>query len=104
MIKHIVLWNLKDEVEGKGKLENAHRLKQELESLAGKIPGLIKIQVGLSVQDSQSGPADADVVLYTEFESLEALEKYYLHPEHTKIVPFAKSIRNERKVINYATD
>ncbi len=47
MIKHIVLWKLKDNVGGKSKLENALRLKKELESLNGKIPGMLLLEVGI---------------------------------------------------------
>lgn len=101
MIKHIVLWNLKAQAEGKSKLENALRLKQELESLNGKVPGLLLLEVGINVKDSQSGEDDADVILYSEFEDMAALENYYPHPEHVKIKPFAKAIRSDRRVINY---
>lgn len=101
MIKHIVLWKLRDHAEGHSKLENARRLKQELESLNGKIPGLLLLEVGINIADSQSGADDADVVLYSEFADMAALENYYPHPEHVKIKPFAKAIRRDRRVINY---
>jgi hypothetical protein len=101
MIKHIVLWKLKNEVNGKSRLENALRLKQELESLNGIIPGMLLLEVGVNIQDSESGGDDSDVTLYSEFKNIESLENYYLHPKHTKIKPFAKSIRSERRVINY---
>jgi len=104
MIKHIVLWKLKDGAGGKTRHENALRLKEELENLNGKIPGLLLLEVGIHVKDSHSGEDDADVILYSEFENIESLENYYPHPEHTKIIPFAKSIRSERKVINYEID
>ena len=101
MIKHIVLWKLKDLAEGCSKQENALRLKQELESLNGKIPGLRLLEVGIHVDDSQASPDDVDVILYSEFDDMHALEAYYPHPEHVKIKPFAKAIREERRVINY---
>lgn len=101
MIKHIVLWNLKDNVDGKSRLDNALRLKEELESLNGKIPGMLLLEVGINIKDSETSDDDADVILYSEFENIESLDNYYPHPEHIKIKPFAKSIRSERKVINY---
>ena len=104
MIKHIVLWKLKDEVDGKSGLENALRLKQELESLNGIIPGMLLLEVGINKQDSESGVDDSDVILYSEFKNIESLENYYVHPKHVKIQPFAKSIRSERRVINYEID
>lgn len=101
MIKHIVLWTLHDTANGETRQANALRLKQQLEALNGKIPQLLLLEVGIHVADSHASPDDADVVLYSEFESMEALEAYYVHPEHQKIIPFAKSIRRERRVINY---
>lgn len=99
MIKHIVLWKLKDHAEGKSRPENALQLKKELESLNGKIPGLIHLEVGINI--NTEGDDDSDVILYSEFENMDALEKYYPHPEHVKIKPFAQSIRSERRVIDY---
>ena len=99
MIKHIVLWKLKDQAEGKTKQENAHRLKKELENLNGIIPGLVRLEVGINI--SGNSVDDSDVILYSEFENMDALENYYPHPEHVKIKPFAQAIRSERRVIDY---
>jgi len=99
MIKHIVLWKLKDQAEGKTKQENAHRLKTELENLNGIIPGLIRLEVGINIGGNSDD--DSDVILYSEFENMGALENYYPHPEHVKIKPFAQAIRSERRVIDY---
>lgn len=101
MVKHIVLWKLKENVDGKSRLDNALRLKDELESLNGKIPGLLHLEVGINIKGSESSNDDSDVILYSEFEDMESLENYYPHPEHVKIKPFASSIRSERRVINY---
>ena len=103
MIKHIVLWKLKDFAEGNSKSENALQLKKLLENLNGKIPGLIKLEVGVHLKDSKADENDSDLILYSEFENMDALENYYPHPEHIKIIPFAKAIRTERRVINYET-
>ena len=104
MIKHIVIWKLKETAEGKSKQENALKLKKELESLNGKIPGLIRLEVGIHIKDSKSNEDDSDVILYSEFNDMQSLEDYYPHPEHIKIIPFAKAIRQERRVINYEVE
>ena len=101
MIKHIVLWQLKDDAEGQTRMENARQLKAQLEALNGRIPGLRWLEVGLHVEDSHAGEDDADVVLYSEFDDMAALEAYYPHPAHQAVVPFARAIRLTRKVINY---
>jgi quinol monooxygenase YgiN len=96
MIKHIVMWRL-DETAG-GKTSNALKLKQLLEGLNGRIPGLLKLEVGIDFsQESES----SDVVLYSEFESRQALDAYQIHPAHAEVVPFVKSVRAERRVVDY---
>lgn len=104
MIKHIVLWKLKEHSGGKSKHDNALRLKRELERLNGKIPGMLKLEVGISLKDSESSDDNSDVILYSEFENAASLEKYDSNPEHEKIKYFAKSIRNERRVIDLDCD
>ena len=75
MVKHIILWKLKEEHNNK---EVKQGIKENLESLEGKIPGLLKIQV----QTEKLASSNADVMLYSEFESEEALKGYAVHPNH----------------------
>jgi Stress responsive A/B Barrel Domain len=98
MIKHIVFWKLKEEANGLSKVENANAIKQKLESLKGKIEGLINIEVGI---DFLHSPESVDLVLYSEFESKEALTFYANHPLHQEIMPFIAEARNERRVVDY---
>ncbi|MFQ5587856.1 MAG: Dabb family protein [Nitrospiria bacterium] len=95
MVKHIVMWRLHDEALGKTCAQNANLLKQKLEALSGKIPGLLKIEVGF---DDRAG---ADIVLYSELESREALEAYRTHPEHQAVIPLVKSVTADRRVVDY---
>jgi hypothetical protein len=98
MIKHIVMWRLKDEAAGATKEENALKLKESLESLLDLVPSLIAAEVGINFN-----PSDAafDVVLYSEFEDREGLKAYQNHPEHVKIVDFVGEIRSDRAVVDY---
>ena len=98
MIKHIVMWRLKDEALGAGKEENAHKLKESLEALKDVIEELKAVEVGLNFNPS---PAAFDVVLYSEFENREGLEAYQSHPEHVKIAEFVGEIRTDRAVVDY---
>lgn len=98
MIKHIVMWNLKDFAAGADKKENAKKLKESLEALEGVIEEIKAIEVGLNINPS---PAAFDVILYSEFEHREGLEAYQKHPEHLKIVDFVGEIRSERAVVDY---
>jgi quinol monooxygenase YgiN len=98
MIKHIVMWTLKDQAEGAGAEENGKKIKQMLEALNGKIPGLLHLEVGLDI--FQASPS-WQVVLYSELESREALQGYQQHPEHQRCVEFVKKVVVDRGVVDY---
>ena len=76
MIKHIILWNLKEDIEDNVKVKKG--IKENLESLVGKVPGLVKLEIITEGLPS----SNADVMLYSEFESAEALKGYAVHPDH----------------------
>lgn len=95
MIRHIVFWNLKEE----NKVETAQKIKTDLEALKGKIPGLLHIEVGIN---SDKAPQDNwDVVLNSDFESIDALNAYQVHPLHKEIAGFIGSVRTARACIDY---
>lgn len=98
MIKHIVVWRLKDDAHGNTKMQNAMIIKSKLEALAGKIPGIIKMEVGIDISGTEES---GDIVLYSEFESKEALDNYQAHPEHKAVMPFVKEARSERRLVDY---
>ena len=75
MVKHVVMWELKDK---ETKPQVAAEMKQRLEALVGVVPGLLKAEVSM-------GFAGADVILYTELESREALAVYADHPAHCEV-------------------
>lgn len=97
MIKHIVFWRMNGETPA-ARHAQAAAIKQALEALNGRIPGLLKLEVGID----ESGDADAsDVVLYSEFTDRAALESYHHHPEHQKAAPLVRAARSERRVVDY---
>lgn len=95
MIKHIVMWRLKD---ASSKTASAARIKELLEGLAGKIPGMPHIEVGINHLDDANS---ADVVLYSEFVDQAALDGYQQHPLHLAVVPLVKELASERRVVDY---
>lgn len=81
MVKHLILWQLKDEYSAEEKEVIKDGIKSGLESLKGKIPGLTDIRVQTKCLPS----SNADVMLDSVFENEEALQKYAVHPEHVKV-------------------
>jgi hypothetical protein len=98
MIKHIVFFRLKDQAHGNTKAVNAQLFKQKLEALRGIVPGLLTLEVGIDVSGTEMS---ADVALYSEFASKEALEAYIVHPAHQAVLPFLAEARTERRLCDY---
>ena len=72
MVKHIVVYMLKEDVD---KAASVEFIRSVLEPLVGQIPGLKHLEVRQAFQGM-------DYALYSEFESREALENYAVHPLH----------------------
>jgi hypothetical protein len=100
MIRHIVLWRLRESANGRGKAENAAEIKRRLEELNGKIPGMLTLEVGF---DFSRTPDSSDIVLYSEFESRTALDAYQVHPLHEAVKPIVTAARDERRLVDYTT-
>lgn len=98
MIKHIVMWDITENFEGRNKPELISELKRQLEALKNSIGEIKELEVGINLSGSD---ASCDVVLYSEFESLDDLEKYRVHPEHVKIAGFVGKITTSRHVVDY---
>jgi len=98
MIKHIVMWRLRDEAHGNDLQTNAYLIQKKLMALQGIIPGIIAIEVGIDFSRSEGS---GDVVLYSEFQDREALAAYQLHPEHQALIPFIVGASQERRVVDY---
>ena len=82
MVKHIILWTLNPELSEEEKKAVKAGIKQGLESLVGKVPGLIDVKVHI---DGRLDSSNADVMLDSTLESEEALKGYAKHPEHVAV-------------------
>ena len=81
MVKHIILWTLKDNFSDAEKKEIKNNIKEGLEGLMGKIPGLIDIKVYIDPLAS----SNVDLILDSSFENEEALKGYAVHPDHVAV-------------------
>ncbi len=96
MVKHIVVWRVKE--SGPGKLANAHEIKRLLESMRGKIPGMLALEVGLNYLDDAMA---SDCALYSEFTDRAALVGYQTHPVHEAVKGTVRDLTTERRVVDY---
>ena len=98
MVKHIILWKFKEEYNND---EIKRGIKEGLEGLLGVVPGLVEIKV----QTQPLSSSNVDLMLYSVFESEQALKGYAVHPEHvkvadTKVRPFTET----RSCIDFSDD
>lgn len=92
MVKHVILWTLKDSYSADEKEQIKKEIKAGLEGLKGKIEGLVDIAVNIDPLPS----SNCDLMLDSTFETEEALKNYAVHPAHvevadTKVRPFTAS-------------
>ena len=99
MVRHIVMWTLKEEAEGAKAAENAAVMKEKLEALNGRIEGLRHLEVSFDIVAAEP---ECHVVLCSEHEDADALDHYQGHPEHQACVAFVKKVAASRKVLDYA--
>ena len=91
MVRHVIVWTLKDELSDSEKEKVKAGIKEGLEGLYGKVPGIVEIRVNCDKLGSSSG----DVMLDSLFEDQEALKAYSTNPLHVavadgKVRPFVK--------------
>ncbi|MCH5273556.1 MAG: Dabb family protein [Lachnospiraceae bacterium] len=81
MVKHVCLWKLKETIGEEEKEKILREMKENLEALVGKVPGLLRLEIVKTPLASSS----ADVMLDSTLESEEALKGYQSHPEHVRV-------------------
>ena len=97
MIKHIILWKLKDFSESE-KERIKKNAKEGLESLKGKIDGLIDIKVNINGLET----SNCDMMLDSTFKSFEDLKNYSVNPEHVKIADtFVRPFTASRSCLDF---
>lgn len=97
MIRHLVMWNVRaDSMDQKAR--HIEILRHSFEGLNGRIPGLMHMHIGV---DQSHVDYACDVVLYSEFESAQALEDYATHPEHLRVKGELGDMRITRHQVDY---
>lgn len=81
MVKHVILWTLKETLSEEEKKQVMQGIKEGLEGLKGQVPGLVDIHVQIDKLES----SNADLMLDSTFETAEALKGYSVHPAHVAV-------------------
>jgi len=91
MIKHIVMWKLKNPAD-------AAFFKAQLDSCKGVVPGMQEFE---AVIRADGLDANQDVLLYSVFDDVAALQAYIVHPQHKEVVATLKTLAESRSVLDY---
>ncbi|ASB48582.1 Dabb family protein [Alkalitalea saponilacus] len=97
MIKHVVLFKFKKELEESARTKKLSELKQALDDLKNHIPELISIETGINANPQES----YDLSLISEFKGWDELKAYVVHPEHQKVAVIIRKMLDERACVDY---
>lgn len=97
MVKHIVLFKLKDDILVDKKLSAMNQFKKAIEALPSEIPFIRKIEVGLNMNSSESW----NIALYSEFDSLDDVKAYAVHPAHVAAGKILAEVKESRACVDY---
>jgi hypothetical protein len=88
-----------NEANGKTRIENARSAAKIISALKDKIDVIKKYEIGIN--NERASKENYDLILISEFENFEDLEKYQTHPEHIKVVEFLKTIRIKKAAVDF---
>ena len=97
MVKHIVLFKLKDDASADAKLAAMHAFKDAIEALPAKIPFSRKIEVGLNINPAETW----SIALYSEFDTLDDVRQYAVHPDHVAAGKLLAEVKESRACVDY---
>ncbi|MDR1768039.1 MAG: Dabb family protein [Propionibacteriaceae bacterium] len=98
MVKHVVMWNFADQAEGGVKAANLAKAKAGLDALQDLVPGQRHLEIAIGADGFEHA---YDMVLYSEFDTAEALTAYATHPEHVAVASFIKACATARVAFDY---
>lgn len=96
-IRHVVSWKLASE-DAAERAEQVAEITRLLDGLVGVVPEILALRVGTNIAYPES---NADAVIIADFESIEALERYQVHPAHQEVVTYIRSVVATRMVVDF---
>ena len=97
MVKHIVLFKLKESLSNEEKLQIASKFKEAIEALTAYIPSIRKIFVGININENEKW----DICLDSSFDSMEDVKAYSVHPNHIAAAQIIKDYKADRACCDY---
>lgn len=103
MIRHVVMWKLKEKAEGASREKNANKLKLILEGLKINIEEIKNVEVGININRDKSEEG-WDVVLISDFATELDYTMYTRNEYHKKAMNFINAVTEERRFVDYKMD
>ena len=100
MIRHIVMFKMKQEFSPAEKVAALHLLYKELVVLGTKIPEILEWQIGINIHVDNASAYD--ILLNSTFNSMEDLAVYQAHPDHQAFITFNKDFSESKAVLDYS--
>lgn len=97
MVKHIVLFQLDPQMDPALKQQVMHDFKTAIEALPATIPFLRSVEVGININP----PETFDLALYSEFDSLDDVRAYAVHPDHVAAASLIGPYKVARSCVDY---
>lgn len=97
MVKHIVMFRLKETLSMEEKMDVMNRFKVAIEALPAKINVIRKVFVGLNINETEKW----DICLESEFDTLEDVKLYAAHPDHVAAAGILKDAKQDRACVDY---
>lgn len=98
MVKHIVLFKMKENALDHTGIENAQVMKAHFERISKEIPGVVAVELGFNYNEEKDF---YEMALYQTFESRQALADYTEHPLHVEVRDFVRQVIDHRMVVDY---
>ena len=97
MIRHVVMWKFKDLAEGKTKAENMEWVREHLYALMPVISEIKRMEIGFDIMGTDMS---MDLMLLTEFDTVQSMKIYAEHPEHLKVSAYVRKVIETRVVLD----
>lgn len=97
MIRHIVVWKLKDDADATRE-ERIAAIRAALEPLLGTAPSLRSLQI---VENMAYHDKNFELALLTDFDDLAGLDAYQQHPAHLEAAAIVRSHVETRASIDF---
>ncbi len=96
-LRHVVTWKLASE-DAAARGTQAAEIARRLNALDGVVPQLRSVSAGAN---SVYPDANWDVTLVADFDSVEALEQYAVHPAHEEVAVYIRSVVASRVAVDF---